>query len=73
MVTMKKKKDDYKICVEACKNDPGCHIPKEHEFYQGIAETLEWKRRYFFAKGFETCKKEVNDIIDRISNEMDKK
>ena len=54
--------ENYELCKEVC-NDvkPSCRAPKcSGEFNKVIANTPEWIRRYFFAKGLNKSMELIN-------------
>ena len=51
-------KKEFQICKDACEN-AGCFCPEEHIFHSTVANTPQFIRSYFYQKGFEDCKKEM--------------
>lgn len=67
-------KDDYKLCIEACKhNGPQCYCPSESTFFGKIADTPEWLKRYFFSLGFQEGVNETEANLNVVSGEAAKK
>ena len=58
-------KKEYEICKQACIN-AGCAIPEECTFHMRVANTLEYIRVYFHAKGFEDGVSENVQIANKV-------